>query len=112
MKNLTRKLLSSAAVGVLSLGGVTIGASAASAANVTNCANAGQFFTVWNNDGAHCFANAGSLNVYITKVYQICGGNNSGRVLYDSNKYVEVGRNKCVNMSIGGLSVVNNITIY
>jgi hypothetical protein len=40
------------------------------------CGERTDFYTVYNNDGGHCFANDGELEVYITNVTAVSPGNN------------------------------------
>jgi hypothetical protein len=45
------------------------------------CGERTDFYTVYNNDGGHCFANDGELGVYITNVTAVSPGNNKGQVI-------------------------------
>jgi hypothetical protein len=45
------------------------------------CAGRTDFYRVLNNDGWHCFASDGELDVFITNVTAVSPGNNKGHVM-------------------------------
>ncbi|BCL79230.1 hypothetical protein ccbrp13_16950 [Ktedonobacteria bacterium brp13] len=58
---------------------------------VPNCAGRTDFFKVYYNWGSSsaCFANNGSMNVYMPGANEVCTGNNTGSVTWLDETYYE-----------------------
>lgn len=114
MNHAAKKLatLVGAAVAITSVAVPATAASAAVGPLVTNpsCSSGTNYYQVINRDGPHCFANSGTLAVYITGVTELCPGNNIGRVYYNNSTWSPYrGKGGCYAFS--GSVTVNRVQI-
>jgi hypothetical protein len=77
-----KALVSALSASVISLGLIGATATPAMATNAVPC-NQDGFMRIYNNDAVHCFANAGTLDVYITGAFFVFAGNNKVMVRYN-----------------------------